>query len=515
MRVTYHPPPERPTMHRRTALRAAGAALAAGCVPAALSSATPTGVEQDAFQPRSRLGLPGAKEVVVGPDGRTAYVAVTDGFATVDVSDPDAPQLLAERRGLLGDREDGPMRRVHDVAVEGDRLAVAGPANGVGVSGVLLYDVTDPAAPERLGFHETSYPVHNCDLADGVVYLTANNARDNPVVLVDAREDSLPEVARWSLYDLDEAAWSAVHLGGRAIHDVTVVDAVAYCAYWDAGTWLLDVSEPSDPRLLGSVGGFTAEELAGLDDAEKGFQSIEPPGNAHYTEVNDDGTVLAVGGESWDGHAGDGHGGPSGIDLWDVSDPAAPERLSSIEPLVPADATVQGTWTTAHNFELVGGRLYSAWYQDGVKLHDVSDPSSPELLAHWRDPVGTRFWTARLGRPGDFFVAADMAPPGQSSDDAALYCFPDRAGTQLDQPDVRTPTPTPTSTPAGRSPGTGTPPGTGGTESPTGTRTRSPTATQSDEPTGTPSETSVPGFGALAALGGLGLAGWRLLARRE
>lgn len=487
-------------MHRRSLLHAVGATLAAGCT-------SPVRAGEDPFEPRSHVPLAGAKEAVVGGDGRTAYVAVTDGFATVDLSDPAAPRVLAERRTLLPERERGPMERINDVAVDGDRLAVAGPANGTGLGGVLLFDVADPADPRSVAFHEVPWPVHNCDIADGAVYLTANNGDDSPVVVVDVSDDEPREVARWSLLDHDEA-WSDVHLGARPIHDVTAVDGVAYCAYWDAGTWLLDVSDPTSPALLGHVGGFTREELLELSDTEKGYQTLEPPGNAHYAEVSDDGTVLAVGGESWDGRPDDGHGGPSGIDLWDVSDPAEPEHLSSIEPFVPGDATREGVWTTAHNFELAGGRLYSAWYQDGVKLHDVSEPARPEQLAHWRDPDRTRFWTARVGRRGEFFVGADMGSRGENGEDAGLYCFPDRSGTQRDQPPIETPTESPTATATG----TPTPGSSPETPSPTATSTRSesPPASTDLNPAVT-----TPGFGAVVALGGLGVAALRALRRCE
>jgi hypothetical protein len=479
-------------MDRRSVLQAAGATLLAGQVPAAAASA--------AFEPRSRLALPGAKEAVVGPDGGLAYVATTDGFATVDVGDPDDPAVLAERRALFADRDEGPMRKVQDVAVEGTRLAVAGPASGDGVSGVVLYDVSDPAAPRRLGFHETDFAIHNCDLSGTHVYLTGNDGKANPLVVVEASDDGPREVGRWSLYDVDDA-WQDVHLNGRPIHDVTVADGVACCAYWDAGTWLLDVSDPAAPETLGQVGGFTAAELLAMTTNEKAFEVVEPPGNAHYAEVGDDGRVLAVGGESWDARGGDGHGGPSGIDLWDVSDPADPTHRSTIDPVVPRDATREGTWTTAHNFELTGGRLYSSWYQDGVKVHDVSDPGAPELLAHWRDPAATRFWTARLGRPGAFFVASDMGARGNGGDDAGLYCFPDRAGTQADQPAIETATPPPTASPTRARDHTAT-----------ATRTPRPTRTPSDSPAAT-GATTARGFGPLVAAGALGVAAWRRLRR--
>ena len=36
-----------------------------------------------------------------------------------------------------------------------------------------------------------------------------------------------------------------------------------------------------------------------------------------------------------------------------------------------------------HNMLLVGQRLYVAWYQEGVRLLDVSNPTQPRQVAHY------------------------------------------------------------------------------------------------------------------------------------
>ncbi|MFB6227235.1 MAG: hypothetical protein ABEH88_01405 [Halobacteriales archaeon] len=81
-----------------------------------------------------------------------------------------------------------------------------------------------------------------------------------------------------------------------------------------------------------------------------------------------------------------------------------------------------GLWTTAHNFEIHGDRLYSSWYRAGVKIHDISDPGSPELLAWWLRPRETSFWTAQVGVPGEFFIAssASSASSGPTESREAL-----------------------------------------------------------------------------------------------
>ncbi|WP_435064507.1 LVIVD repeat-containing protein [Halobaculum sp. EA56] len=507
-------------MRRRHVLRAGAAALGAGVVGgssavAGLASAHPggdaTGTEtgtagggdgggngddgtDGAYAPLGSVAVEGTREVVVSADGRTAYLALGDGYAAVDLSDPAVPTVLAERRDLLADREDGPLRRLDDVKADGDRLAVVGPANPTredSPRGLLVVDVSDPEQPAELGFHGTGFPIHNCALDGRHCYLTGNGADGNPLVVVDVED--LTEVSRWSLFDADEA-WREVPGGLRTIHDVTVRGDVAALAYWDAGTVLLDVSDPADPTPIGHV---DPGDPAGLRDPSP-RESVVPPGNHHYSLLAPSGDLLAVGRETWAvEYDGDVIGGPSGVDLYDVSTPDDPAHLSTVAPPPTPAPTFAGTWTTAHNLDLRGDTLYTSWYQGGVKRHDVSDPANPVEETWWADPDEGRFWAAALAVPGEFLVASSMGT--RAGAPAGLWTFPDAAGIGGDRSRL-TGTAGEGSTPTGTASGPGTV-----TASPTPTATPTPTRTPSPTATDTPSEAAAPGFGvagALAALGG-------------
>ncbi|MFC6756345.1 MULTISPECIES: LVIVD repeat-containing protein [Haloarcula] len=425
-------------MRRRTLLRSLGVAGAAGAVGSAAAhplptddgdstpASTPTGGE-----PLGTLDLSGARELVTSPDGHTAYVATGDGIAVVDLVSPSAPRLLAERTDLLADSPNGPMQVVQDAAVVDDRLLVAGPANPVdsGAHGVVVFDVSDREHPAQVAAVELDTRVHNCDFDGRYAYVTANGRTDSPLVVVDTETDD--EVGSWSLLDADEG-WAAVHPALRPLHDVTVRGDRAYLAYWDAGTWILDVSDPADISLVSRVRGRDRETLAAVSDP--GTERTEPPGNDHFVTVDEGATLLAVGGESW-AASEDSDGGPSGIELFDISDPQSPESLSTIDPPPTNDPTRGGVLTTAHNFELTGGRLYSAWYQGGVRVHDLREPSEPRQIFRWRDSETTSFWTAQ--RAAGCFVATSTAALDDSVT-PGVYTFPDPAA---DAP-ARTPTPT-------------------------------------------------------------------------
>jgi hypothetical protein len=129
-------------------------------------------------------------------------------------------------------------------------------------------------------------------------------------------------------------------------------------------------------------------------------------------------------------------GGPSGVSLWDVSEPTDPRKRSTIRPPRSDDATFAGTWTTAHNLDLADGTLYTSWYQGGVKRHDVSDPTNPTEESWWLAPETASFWTALAVTtgPDGFFVA-----PSRGVDDVPgrLYTFPDRSGDGSETTDDR------------------------------------------------------------------------------
>ena len=469
-------------MHRREALSVlGGAALLSGPVAAHPTppeddpDGTPPTRTDDGYGPLSRIAVEGATEAVVSDDGTTAYVAASTGYAVVDVSDPDDPSVLAERRELLADREDGPLGGIYDVKLSGETLLVVGPANpGLSrLSGALFVDVSDPASPEHRGFYETDYPIHNCDLDGDRAYLTANVATRRALEIVDGAGEPT-RLGGWSLPAHDDR-WGELPPYVRTLHDVFVQDGVAYLAHWDAGSWLLDVTDPVEPAVISRIGRSPETVAAEYDAGSDGYDTL--PGNDHYAAVDEAGDLLAVGREAW--ATGDRpDGGPGGIDLYDVSDPTDPRKRSTIAPPPTPDATQDGVWTTAHNFEFRNEILYSSWYRGGVKRHDVSDPAAPEELTWWADRPHAEFWTARVAVPGSTFVASSRAT---AQSPAALYVFPDADGRTLwGYDDLVTPTPTPTSA-----------------ETPT------------DEP---PSGVGAPGFGPLAAIAGVGagaLAWWR------
>jgi PGF-CTERM protein len=395
------------------------------------------------FGPLGSVDVSGARETVVHHDGEIAYVGAGDGVVAVDVATPAEPTVLAERRDI--DTGGGQqLQAAWDVWAWEDRLVLTGPALPPGgAHGFALFDITDPSTPEQVAWYETDFYIHNGFLDDGRVYLTGSGTLRAPLVIVDIADDEPRELGRFSPLEY-EPEWDEIAVSSRVLHDAFVQNGIAYLPYWDAGTWIVDVSDPENAEVLARIGDYTLSDLQSLSGVEASYEARIPPGNAHNATVNDDGTLLAVGTESWaredPENAGEMVGGPGGIDLWDISQTTSPTHLSHIDSPETYDGTTGGWFTTAHNCDIVGDRLYSSWYYGGVKVHDISDPANPEERAWWRDPTQACFWAARGASPGEFFVGGsvnletDFTVPNPTTE--RLYTFPDREGTQADPPDL-------------------------------------------------------------------------------
>jgi PGF-CTERM protein len=482
---------------RRSFLATVVGVLGASAAPAVAERSRVEGGAGD-LDVRAKVQVDGLMNAVVGASGEEVYVAATNGFAVVDVSRPRRPTVLAERRGLLADRDSGPLRHVWDVKVSGDRLLVHGPAALGDDGAIAVFDVTDPAEPVRVVHHETGHRIHNAYLDGDVAYLTGTDLYQRPVLVVDVSDGVAEEVGRFTPAD---HGWTP-----REIHDVYVHDDVLYACYWDAGTWLVDVSEPSEPEPLVRLG-FDQDAVASPSEDRL-------PGNDHYAQPNPSGDVLAIGKEAF-AEGADSEGAPGGVELWDVSDPSDAARESIVAPPQPGDGAGA---RTAHNFGWRGNRLYTAWYSGGVRVLDASDVAEPRLLAGWRAEDAS-FWTAEPIHEG--FVGADHASMSPDVEPGWLYVFPEPSSDGAVPAPRMDPAAPAVSTTDLASSADHTATSAASTTDPApsedttaSTVDRSPTTASPTRGTVEPSAEGTPGFGVTAALAGIG-AGTYILGRRR
>jgi hypothetical protein len=252
------------------------------------------------------------------------------GVKLVDLADPAHPVVLgsvAEHPGTSA--EVVRVRAVNTPAFRGDLLAVGLQACGSeALRGVDLWDVTNPRAPERLGFADVgpgTGGVHELDLVqrvDGRVLAlltvpfseTSHPERLGDFRVVEATDPRAPvALAAWgarSVLTGQEADGQGLDAliyahGARASAD----GLRAYVAYWDAGMVILDLADPAAPRYQGRT------RFPG--DAE---------GNAHSSDLAHGGRVLVEADEILDVERG----------ALRVESPA------SLAGLVPAGGTLPG-----------------------------------------------------------------------------------------------------------------------------------------------------------------------------
>ena len=294
--------------------------------------------------------------------GGRAYVAALSSLTIFDVSDPANPVSLAR---IDASRSDGGTDYWNDAWARGNVLYIASADEGI-----RIYDVSNPAQPVRLGSFPADKPHVHRFSADGDRLYAASPAPDGTVLIVDVSTPASPVllsrfIATWS--DPIGGAWpsTAVASGSRL-----------FVAHRALGFVIADISDAGTPRELGTFvypGIVTSNTVA-----------VGPVG---------DKTIAFESGEGWNGH----------LRVLDVTNPATISQVADLP---------QRPQISIHQLALAGTRLYIAYYQDGVRVLDVSTPSAPVQVAYFNtwsetDPQrGRSFFegASAIHLPGDGHV---------------------------------------------------------------------------------------------------------------
>ena len=156
-------------------------------------------------------------------------------------------------------------------------------------------------------------------------------------------------------------------------------------------TLIFDVSTPASPRLLGrhwhsSGRGYPHDAFAHggrlyVGHAQGGYQVLD---------VSDPAAVREVGGYRYPGnyshHSAVGVIGGHTVAFEGGERLGAHVRVLKVED--PANIVKRGEFklndaASVHNMLLKDERLYVAWYHEGVRVLDVSDPAQPLQVAHF------------------------------------------------------------------------------------------------------------------------------------
>jgi len=269
-------------------------------------------------------------------DGLAYLIVGVKGLSIVDLSDPAEPHEVGSNstRGYA-----------EAVALFESFALVANRGDGL-----TIVDVSDPTRPVEAGFLET--PGWAQDVA----------AEQDLVVIADQRAGL--HVVRLSR--CGEATLLATHQTSGHAGAVTLSGGVAYVAVGDAGIEIVDLSDPTDPRLLGAIETsgdardvVVSGSVAYVASGYRGVRIVDVADPAHATEIGGFGTSdEAVGLALAGGHLYVAE--RAGVSVYSLSDPAAPERIATIE--TPGEAVAV---TVADGLVLIADR------QEGLQVARV------------------------------------------------------------------------------------------------------------------------------------------------
>ncbi|WP_223748669.1 LVIVD repeat-containing protein [Myxococcus sp. XM-1-1-1] len=262
-----------------------------------------------------------------------AYVVSLDrppllgGLSVFDVRDRTAPKLV-KTLSFPGDTS------WNGVWAKDETLYVASNS-----SGLVILDISDPANPTFVRRAEGPTTVHTVLVDGDRLYANAPGTGTYVYDVTNAVDPTLLQIVRPTV----EGGY------GDGPHDVFVYEDRLYVSNGSDGFQIMDVADLNDVRQLGS---YFLPRLATY---------------AHHSAVGTfAGKTIAFEGGEFPG---------SHVRVLDVTNPAAHIPLIGAFRMRAA--------TSMHNLLLRGNLLYVAWYHEGLRVLDVSNPTQPRQVAHY------------------------------------------------------------------------------------------------------------------------------------
>jgi hypothetical protein len=373
-------------------------------------------------------GMQGAGINTLRICGNTAYMAGYPpslfGALVVDVSNPASMEVLAFIPGNPGTRN--AYLRVNcdkKILALGEDTNSANPnqppAGERAASGVAFYDVSDPANPIQLSMwaNNPGGSTHGMEMDDRYVYACGSEAQSNPITgqfvpqvmsVLDYADPANPRLA--STFHVPgqlqgEAYSSDNQLNPDGVnqwvtcHEIIKDGNRLYLAYRDAGVLILDISDPTSPVQVANwdfVPPYNGDPGNPLGCCP-GAHTAAPVPHEQSAQPN----LLVLTDEHFNCPPGFGR-------ILDISDPSHITLLSTFHMLGIDD---QYDWTagrftcpTAQESTHLpffdprghGSLVYQAWYDQGLRVLDISNPYYPVQVGFYISPDTTT--TFQVGR---------------------------------------------------------------------------------------------------------------------
>jgi hypothetical protein len=260
-------------------------------------------------------------------------------------------------------------------------------------AGLAVYDISQPAAPRRIGFMPVEGAgIHRIWYTGGRwAYVSAllDGFTDYIFLTVDMADPARPrEAGRYWLPGMNQAAgekpsWPATRRYG--LHHAIVHGDTAYGAWRDAGLVMIDVTERAAPKLIT-------------------HRNWCPPfgGGTHNCLPLPDRDLLVVLDEAVLDHQEDGL---KLIWLFDIRAPANPVSIATFPTPAEVDYKAKGAQFGPHNIHenrpgsFVSSELVFATYQNaGVRVFDIRDRYRPVEVGALVPPAPRRLVDHRPNR---------------------------------------------------------------------------------------------------------------------
>ena len=292
-----------------------------------------------------------------GVDGRDYAITGThSGHGSTywwDVTDPASPVLTDS---LIVDA-----RTTNDVkvSVDGELCVISREGASNRRNGIVIVDCTDPRNIEIISTYddELTGGVHNLFIYDDHVYAVNNGIRFDVINIEDPANPH-----RVGRFELDTP--------GHAIHDIWIVDGIAYTSNWNDGVAVIDVGggdrggSPENPVEIARF-----RDIGGATHAAFPYRS---PTGRFYIFMGDEIGAPAFDGQE-DGRTPEFMSGY--IHVVDFTDPENPEEVARYE--IPEAGS--------HNMWIDEDRLYAAFYQGGLRVLDISGELKGNLYHQGRE----------------------------------------------------------------------------------------------------------------------------------
>jgi hypothetical protein len=267
--------------------------------------------------------------------------------------------------------------------------------------GLMLWDVTTPAAPVQIGYLKTACctrGIHEFEIehhANGRTYAyatvpasrypdsaTASGFRDTngdgDFRLIDVTDPAHPvQVSDWGIQDI-----GGPFFGGQGCDadpnfghgaEPSANGKLVFLSYWDSGFIALDVSNPANPVFNGRT-----------------VYPSNADGDGHSSNYDDARRLLFTADEDFCKNSGPAiETGYGYLRVYDYSKLGAPKQIATFKTQNSLGQGSQGSGDyTIHNPFLVGTDVYISWYSDGVRVVDARDPRNLREVAYFVPPAG-------------------------------------------------------------------------------------------------------------------------------